>query len=285
MKTSFEHNPQWPALLRVGTGAVLFACFASLWPEYSRMYGGDGLADGQLFELLNPAPVLLDTVPSGTWWPVFIYLLLCLLLIVGVATRCVSGILLLLHHHLFTGLYEPFSYGADYIASSCLLYSMLFPAGGRHALVFLRVLQVHVCIIYFFAGLGKVLGSTWHNGEALWKAVTQPGFESVVKPDLLFLGEYPWLWLIGGWLVIVLELAYPVLIWLRSTRSYMLWATVAMHLGIVLFMGLYTFSALMMVLNLSAFYMPYRSFAKHSTSYNVSPLCLPTSGSKPDAGG
>ena len=66
----------------------------------------------------------------------------------------------------------------------------------------------------------------------------------------------------GGWLVIALELAYPVFIWWLPTRRFFLWAIVALHAGIALMMGLYLFSALMMVLNLAAFYYPYLPFSK-----------------------
>lgn len=277
-KTNLNHG--WLALLRIGTGVVLLACFGSLWPEYGRMYGADGLADARLFALQEVPFSLLAAVPIGTWWLLPLYLVLCVALIAGLAPRVTAVVLLLLHHHLFTSLYAPFSYGADYIASSCLFYCIVFSATP----FCLRFLQVHVCLIYFFAGLGKALGPTWHNGEALWKAVAQPGFESIFKPDLLFLGAYPWLWVVGGWVVLLLELGYPLFIWLRPTRRYWLWATVGRHIGIALLMGLYSFSALMIVLNLSAFYMPYYTADKHRTSNIVPSLQPSATGSETPAG-
>ncbi|HWK98752.1 MAG TPA: hypothetical protein VNQ55_02345 [Parapedobacter sp.] len=285
MYTKPTLNEHWIAVLRIGTGVVLLACFASLWPEYSRMYGIDGLADVRLFTLQHPPLGILAAVPAGTWWLLPGYLCLSLLLIAGLATRLTATLLLLLHYHLFTSVYAPFSYGVDYLASSCLLYCILFPANGYQATFFLRILQAHVCIIYFFAGLGKALGPTWHNGEALWKAVTQPGFESLFKPDLLFLGAYPSLWVAGGWAVLILELTYPVFIWLPPTRRYWLWAMVGLHLGIALLMGLYSFSALMIVLNLSAFYMPYLTLAKHKTGLSIPPVPPPATGGETPAGG
>src|SRR5690606_24525581 len=33
----------------------------------------------------------------------------------------------------------------------------------------LRLIQVHYCIIYFFAGVSKLQGRTWWTGEALWR--------------------------------------------------------------------------------------------------------------------
>ena len=285
MFTKIPINHRWVELLRVGTGATLLACFVSLWPEYSRMYGTDGLVDVRLFGLQHQPFGALAMVPAGTWWLLPAYLFLCVFLIVGFATRVTAFLLLVLHHYLFTGLYAPFSYGVDYIASSCLLYCMVFSAGEGRSLFFLRILQVHVCMIYFFAGLGKTLGPTWRNGEALWKAVTQPGFDSIFKPDLLFLGAYPLWWSVGGWVVIILEFSYPLFIWMRPARRFWLWGMVGLHIGIALLMGLYSFSALMIVLNLSAFYVPYRSFAKQGTSNNfVSPLRSHAADSGPPVG-
>jgi len=67
----------------------------------------------------------------------------------------------------------------------------------------------------------------------------------------------PWLWAALGWVVVVLELSYAVLVWWRPARPWILRATVAMHVGIALCLGLYAFSALMILLNLTAFYFPY----------------------------
>src|SRR5690606_35437528 len=124
---------------------------------------------------------------GGTWQPL-IYMGLCLLLAFGIFTRGIAVALLLVHGHLFTGTYAALSYGVDYIASSCLFYCTLLPSQPRRhptgKQLYLRFLQAHICVIYFFAGVGKLAGPTWRNGEALWKAVSQPGFESFFKPDL-----------------------------------------------------------------------------------------------------
>src|SRR5262249_3243894 len=56
-----------------------------------------------------------------------------------------------------------------------------------------------------------------------------------------------------GIAVCVIELGYPVFIWWRRTRLIWLISIIAMHIGIGLAMGLYLFSSIMIILNLSAF--------------------------------
>src|SRR5690606_18059771 len=39
-----------------------------------------------------------------------------------------------------------------------------------------RLLQIHFAIIYLAAGLSKLLGSAWWNGNAIWLTLANPGF-------------------------------------------------------------------------------------------------------------
>ena len=73
------------------------------------------------------------------------------------------------------------SYGVDNFTSIGLFYLMLSPLPDHLALdsrwrkwppkktqlqsFWQRVLQLHLCVIYFFSGLTKLLGSGWWNGE------------------------------------------------------------------------------------------------------------------------
>lgn len=281
------NEPVWPALLRTGTAVILLASFVSLWPDYDLLFGADGLADRALFRLQHPGFFTHAALQPDAPWVRIAYVISCLLLARGLCVRAAAAMLLGLQYLIFTGSYEGFSYGFDYIASSCLFYCLLFcgrPAAGRGKDIGRWFLRVHVCIIYFFAGLGKLLGTSWHNGEALWKAVVQPGFESIFKPDLHALGAYPALWIAGGWVVLLLEITYPFFIWPRHTRRAVLWAIIGLHIAIALLMGLYFFSALMILLNLAAFHAPDIPTDKPSdASIHVQPNPAPASSSETHA--
>jgi hypothetical protein len=113
-----------------------------------------------------------------------------------------------------------------------------------------RLLQLHLCVIYFFGGLSKCFGAEWWNGVSIWRALIRPPFE-VISPDLLIRFEI--LFPIAGAAVCVLETSYPLFIWLTKTRAIWLSGILLMHLSIGLTMGLYLFGLVMIVLNLAAF--------------------------------
>jgi len=113
-----------------------------------------------------------------------------------------------------------------------------------------RLLQLHLCVIYFVGGLTKCLSFSWWDGTNLWRSLTCPPFN--LLPMEVVLKATPILPIVGIaiWL---LELCYPVFIWLRRTRFIWLFSILAMHLGIAVTMGLYVFGFIMIVLNFAAF--------------------------------
>src|SRR5690606_21375629 len=188
-----------------------------------------------------------------------VYLLLCVALAAGFYSRWAAVGLCIVHHGIFIA-HPAFSYGFDYLAASAIFYCIWFPVGQRRspwATPCLRVLQFHLCLIYFFGGFEKLIGPSWRNGEALWKALHLPDMVGALRPDMAFLAPFPFIFTALGWTVIVLELGYAAMVWLRPTRGPWVWSMIAMHTGIALMMGLYHFSALMVLLNLVAFYFPY----------------------------
>jgi hypothetical protein len=112
------------------------------------------------------------------------------------------------------------------------------------------VLQVHLCLVYLSTGLWKATGDQWWNGEAIWRAVVRPDFAEV---DCSWLASLPSLSLLAGWGTLLIEIGYAFLIWPRQTRKVWALATVGLHLGIAVVLGLWSFSAVMIVLTVSAF--------------------------------
>lgn len=248
--------PLWLALLRCGTGLLLLLTGLQLWPDFDLLYGAGSIVDHRLLSgRAGTGP--MDFTGRGH---LAAYIVCCALLAWGRWPRLWAVLLCFLHHQLY--LAQPaFTYGFDYIAASALFYCVWFPVGNpasRWATPCLRVLQLHLCAIYFFGGLDKLIGPTWHNGEALWKAIHLPDLAGAWRPDTSFLAHYPPVVTLSGWMVIILELAYPLCIWLRPVRPVWLLGIVGVHTGIALFMGLYHFSAMMIMLNVCAFYLPYR---------------------------
>ncbi len=159
-----------------------------------------------------------------------------------------------------------FAYGVDSFTTIGVFYVMIAPLPDRWSLDWRlrksrtpnperlgfhrRVLQLHLCVIYFFSGLSKSFGTDWWNGNSVWRALTRPPFD-LVPPELLIRFEY--LLPAIGILVCLLETGYPVFIWMRKTRAVWLIGILGMHISIGLTMGLYLFALIMIVLNLAAF--------------------------------
>ena len=92
------------------------------------------------------------------------------------------------------------AYGADNFITMALFYLMLSPLPDRYSVdsrlvktkvtdprllgFWRRVLQIHLCFVYFFGGLAKLLGSGWWNGANLWRSLIRPPF-NLLSPDIL----------------------------------------------------------------------------------------------------
>jgi len=158
------------------------------------------------------------------------------------------------------------AYGADSFMTTALFYLMLSPLPDRYSFdqwvvktkpknpqllgFWRRVLQVHLCFVYFIGGLAKCLGNGWWDGSNLWRSLIRPPF-NLVSPDILVRFKYALPAL--GIAICLLEVSYPVFIWMKKTRLVWLVCILAMHAAIGLLMGLYLFALVMIVMNLAAF--------------------------------
>jgi uncharacterized membrane protein YphA (DoxX/SURF4 family) len=272
----------WLTLLRIGLGVQVVAyCWlqGGGWNSFLSR-GNAGVLDRRLPEILVSRQSLF--VPQVDWLVraadqvglseeqtlrlVWILLLTAALFIIaGLFSRAFSVIAWFLHLAVAKsgGL---FSYGVDNFMTIGLFYLMVSPLPDRLALdarlwktrspdpmrlgFFRRLLQVHLCVVYFFGGLTKSLGAGWWDGSNLWRAVTRPPF-GIISPD--WLAHFSGALVTGGIAVCVIELAYPVFIWPEKTRRLWLILICIMHASIGILMGMYLFALVMIVLNLAAF--------------------------------
>ena len=158
------------------------------------------------------------------------------------------------------------SYGMDNFLTIGLFYLMLSPLPDRFSLdcrlrdlqpkdpqllgFWRRVLQLHLCIIYFSSGLTKSVGSGWWDGSNVWRALIRPPF-NVIDPEILVRWKY--LFSLAGILICLLEFGYPFFIWNSRTRKIWLFGICGMHIAVGVTMGMWLFSLVMIVLNVAAF--------------------------------
>jgi len=108
-----------------------------------------------------------------------------------------------------------------------------------------RMLQLHLMGIYLNSGLAR-LGGDWLSGQALW----HPRLLDPVPPVALEVLEAgPWKLTVIVYFLLLFELFYPVLVWIRPLRYLMLAIMVIAHLTVGILWNLVPFSLLMIILN------------------------------------
>lgn len=279
--TSFWQVPvtPWPlAWFRIGLGGVLLVQALSLIGHLDALYGRHGIVEWSVMSESQPAAVpnlaWLDNALSSAGMPKAfavplafgVYVGGLIGLLSGYRTRLAAGLAWLSHTALLTS-GEMSIYGVDRFAQIGLFYCVWFPVGhamsldqtaGRvrgeptaEAWLGLRILQLHVCIIYVASGVEKALGEQWWNGEAIWRALMGAPLGSPI--DCSFLATTPWLAQGLCWMTLLLEAGVVAVVWHPRARMLWLIAIVGMHVGIALAMNLWTFSATMIVFDIAAF--------------------------------
>ena len=112
----------------------------------------------------------------------------------------------------------------------------------------LRLIQLHICLIYGVAGLAKLQGKAWWNGEAVLMILVAPEYR---VGDFTWMAAFPRLLNFLTHATVALEILYPVLIWNRYLRPLMIAGMVLLHLGIDQTLGLTEFSLAMIAGNLA----------------------------------
>lgn len=159
-------------------------------------------------------------------------------------------------------------YGLDKVNCMLALYLMVGPCGARYSVdrlwrlrsgnnevsaassanLAIRLIQVHMCIIYLFSALGKLLGGPWVTGEAGWLAFAMYEYQSL---DMTWIAKHEYLLNLMTHLTVFWELFYCGLIWPALTRPWMLLMAVLVHGGIALTLGMPTFGLAMLIGNLA----------------------------------
>jgi hypothetical protein len=122
------------------------------------------------------------------------------------------------------------------------------PGPSVSANLTLRLLQLHLVLVYGSAGLAKLMGPEWWDGTAMEMIVLTPEFR---RFDLRWLAGYPSLLAAATHAGLLLEISYPLLIWVRKLRPLLLAAVVLMHFGIDLTLGLTEFGLAMIAADLT----------------------------------
>jgi hypothetical protein len=108
----------------------------------------------------------------------------------------------------------------------------------------LRLIQVHMCVVYLYAGLAKLEGLSWWEGYAMWQAFANSEYQTF---DLTWLAAHDWVWNLMTHSVVAWEISFCALVWFPLLRPLVLGMAVLTHAGIGMCLGMWTFGLIMLV--------------------------------------
>jgi hypothetical protein len=264
-------DPATLGLIRILAGAMLLYTHLVWTLDLADFFGPDSWTSPQAASMALPYrgeyawsyfwPI---QSPAVLWAAHITALVVFTMLTLGLFSRVVS-ILAYLAAVSYVNRVPGSLFGLDQINCLLAMYLMIGPSGAAYSLdrlrlgrderrrpaapstsanLAIRLMQVHMCVVYFFAAMGKLRGDSWWAGDAMWLSVANLEYQSW---DVTWLAHWPLLSAITTQVTVYWELFFCVLVWPRLTRPIMLALAVPVHLGIALCMGMITFGLIMLV--------------------------------------
>jgi hypothetical protein len=282
----FWFTPQQPhtlALIRILGGAMLFYTHLVWSLNLVAFLGPNGWLPTSTVVLMKQnatgrvyawSYLYYVESPALLWILHIAALVVLAMLTLGLYTR-VTSILAFIITLSYCHRLEGSLFGLDQINALLATYLMLGNSGAVYSLdrwlatrrsrampvkpavsanIAIRLIQIHMCVIYLFGGIGKARGEVWWDGTAMWLAFATLEYQSL---DMLWTVHMPWLLALLTHITLFWELSYVFLIWPKLTRPIMLILAVLVHLGIGLCMGMKTFGLVMIIGNLAFVYPEY----------------------------
>ena len=281
----FESQPTTPLeLARIGIGLAMLSHYALATPYLFDLWGDAGwMPYERVWTIYDPWKQSLFFYFTAPWqllaFHIF-FLFCCAAFIIGWHTSWVKWVLLI--GQISYDYRNPsLTYGVDKILACLLLILCLAPIGKAVSLdraralrlaktttkdleatlprfgspwtgACIRLMQIQMAVLFFFSAVSKLRGDDWWSGDAVWVVFTTSEHYNDFALDL-FASQY---WMVNGatYGTILIELAYPFLIWQRRTRPYLLADALVLHVMFAFLMGLFYFSFVMMMGHMSFIY-------------------------------
>ena len=274
--------PHTLALLRILAGGMLLYTHLVWTIDFSAFFGPTAWVNNSTARLMNQSVDGTNFAFSHLWqteslpllWTMHVLALLVFAaLFVGFYTRVSSVlacILTLSYCHRLAGTL----FGLDQVNALFATYLMLGRCGDVWSVdhwlatrrsagqtpviensvgttIAIRLIQLHLCVIYIFGGLTKLRGDLWWDGSALWFAFASYEYQSL---DMTWMVRWPALIAAVAHATIIWEVFYPAFAFNRQTRPIAIGMAILVHGGIAIALGMKTFGLAMIFANLSFLY-------------------------------
>ncbi len=265
---SFWFTPADPynlCLARLLAGGMLFYSHMVWGLQFDAFLGDSGFNNVELVKSLQSGGYAMSFwwyVPEN--WKFIVHIGCCIIIFmffIGLFTRMTSVLSWVIavsyaHRAMLA------NFGLDQVLTMLVMYLMLAPCGASLSIdaivsrwrgrvlptgsvmsnVASRLIQVHLCVIYLFAGISKLQGESWWRGDAVWNALANYEYQSL---DMTFLAAWPIATHALSLGTIMWEVSFCMLVWNPRLRPFVLVLGLGMHVGIGAAMGMWTFGLAM----------------------------------------
>lgn len=278
-------NPLPLAFMRISLGLLMCCTITFSGPNWNRFYGRDGMLSLDVPQVAavagpeSPWSVFYwgdGVVPIYTWWVLGVVAAFCFT--VGFQTRIATIALYILQcsmihrHRLLTN-------GDDLMFRLLLFYSLFARLGDRVSVDRWlasrkgqapseedpqswpwvwpqRMLQICVVLVYAISLPYKFSqDAAWPLGQALYWTMASDMWYKGYIPELAYKWG-PWFVYAATYGTVVIEGAFPVLVWFPSLRLWAVWLLTALHIGIAIIIPNVFYFTMSMVASFWIFYPP-----------------------------
>jgi predicted DCC family thiol-disulfide oxidoreductase YuxK len=271
----FQEKPTTPIeLTRIGIGAALLVNYSLATPYLFYYWGDTGIMplESAIGAIGDPWVQSLFYYFTAPWQLAAfhaVFLLCCAAFMLGWRTSIVKWIVLI-GEISYCGRNPILVYGVDLVLCPLLLVLCLAPIGRALSLdrvravrcaklgsldavlpvyrsewagACTRLIQLQMALLFFHSGIAKIRGDEWWNGDVMW--ILHTHYDYYNNTVLNLLASHYWIGNAAVYFTLLLEIAFPFLIWQRSWRAIMLAGAIFLHVMIALLMGMPYFSFVM----------------------------------------
>ncbi|MDM5450881.1 HTTM domain-containing protein [Peribacillus simplex] len=254
------------SILRVGFGIIILYTYAINYSQRRFLWGPDGLTNTDYSQ--QTKPLTLYSFSNSTMYFELIFhlgIVITMLFILGYMTRIMTILNYIFLYSIYhqNGSILDGGYNLMLIISVYLILvkSNEYLSIDKHLKkskkdnIYINIIHnigilsiiVQLCILYLNSSLYKVMGEPWQNGTALYYILQVKEFNLPWISNLILSSDI--LIVFGTYFTVMLQVAFPFLLFNKITKYIALLLIVPMHLGIAFVMGLISFSLTMVLID------------------------------------
>lgn len=280
----FSHyDPISLGAFRLSLGVLLVAYYVSLGPNWDYYYAPDGMLS---VEAMKPTPQQRpvtsvfrwteNTVPVRVFW--WVGLAAAAGFALGWRPRIWAAVLFLMHTSMMAT-NQAIIVGEDIVTRLLLFYCLFAPLGATLSIDAwlarraarpqatedpvgptiwpVRLMQINVALIYLGSVLHRLFEEpSWRDGTAVYYTLVGTTWSRWPWPELLHGYQGEVLSALLTYSTLTVEGLFPLVVWFRRTRTYVLAAVTLLHLGAALTIDTLLFFQLTMICSFWLFVPP-----------------------------